>query len=59
MDVDKNQLIAICDNLFQVVEIWKFFTDLEEVASVIYDKDTFWGSQITEEEKERWQKNKF
>ena len=58
MDVDNHQLIAVCNNLFQVIELRKFFIELEEVASLIHDKETYWGVHITEEEKKRHEAKK-
>ena len=50
--VDNNQMIALANNVLQVMEVRKFACDMEQVLKVEYDKKTFPGYHITEEERD-------
>ncbi|CAI2381155.1 unnamed protein product [Moneuplotes crassus] len=50
--VDNNQMIALANNVLQVMEVRKFACNMEQVLKVEYDKKTFPGYHITEEERE-------
>ena len=54
--VDKNQMIALASNVMQVMEIRRFAWDMEHVLKVEYDKKTFPGLHISEEEREEIEK---
>ena len=49
--VDNNQMIAIANNIKELIEIRKFAVQMEEVLKVEYDKSSFPGKYITEEER--------
>ena len=51
--VDKNQMIALAGNVLQVMEVRKFACDMEQVLKVEYDKKTFPGLHISEEERDK------
>mgnify|MGYP000710583146 CR=1 FL=1 len=44
------QMIAIANNLREVIEIRKFAVNMKEVLSVDYEQNRFAGHYITEEE---------
>ena len=50
--VDNNQMIALAQNVLQVMEVRKFFCNLEQTLKVEYDKKTFPGFHISEEERD-------
>ena len=50
--VDNNQMIALAQNVLQVMEVRKFFCGLEQILKVEYDKKTFPGFHISEEERD-------
>ena len=50
--VDNNQMIALANNVLQVMEVRKFACDMDQVLKVEYDKKTFPGFHITEDERE-------
>ena len=49
--VDKNQMIAVANNIKELIEIRKFATQMEQVLKVEYEKTSFPGKYITEEER--------
>lgn len=49
--IDKNQMIAVANNIKELIEIRKFAIQMEEVLKVEYDKTSFPGRYITEEER--------
>ncbi len=49
--IDKNQMIAIANNIKELIEIRKFATQMEQVLKVEYEKTNFPGKYITEEER--------
>ena len=51
--VENNQMIAIANNILQVMEVRKFAQDMEQVLKVEYDKKIFRGYHISEEEREK------
>ena len=51
--VDKNQLIAVANNIKELIEIRKFAVQMESVLKVEYEKTSFPGKYITEEEREK------
>ena len=51
MGVDKNQMIAVANNIKELIEIRKFATQMEAVLKVEYEKTVFPGKYITEEER--------
>ena len=53
-----NQMIAIANNVVQVMEVRKFAWDMEQVLKVEYDKKTFEGYHISEEEREKLDQEK-
>lgn len=50
--VDEQQMIALASNVMQVMEVRRFACDMEQVLKVEYDKKTFRGLHISEEEQE-------
>ena len=44
-------MIAIANNIKELIEIRKFAVQMEEVLKVEYDKSSFPGKYITEEER--------
>ena len=48
---DRNQMVAIANNIHELLEIRKFATQMEEVLYIEYDKTKFAGKYITEEER--------
>ena len=44
-------MIAIANNIKELIEIRKFAVQMEEVLKVEYDKTSFPGKYITEEER--------
>lgn len=46
-------MIAIANNIKELIEIRKFACQMEEVLKVEYDKSSFPGKYITEEEREK------
>ena len=44
-------MIAVANNIKELVEIRKFASQMEEVLKIEYDKSTFPGKYITEEER--------
>ena len=50
--VDEHQMIALASNVMQVMEVRRFACDMEQVLKVEYDKKTFPGLHISEEERE-------
>ena len=51
--VDNNQLIAVANNIKELIEIRKFATQMESVLKVEYEKTSFPGKYITDEEREK------
>ena len=49
--VDNNQLIAVANNIKELIEIRKFATQMESVLKVEYEKTSFPGKYITDEER--------
>ena len=49
--VDKNQMIAVANNIKELIEIRKFATQMEQVLKVEYEKTSFPGKYITEAER--------
>ena len=49
--VDNNQMIAVANNIKELIEIRKFATQMEAVLKVEYEKTSFPGKHITEEER--------
>ena len=49
--IDNNQMIAVANNIKELIEIRKFAVQMEEVLKVEYDKSSFPGKYITEEER--------
>ena len=49
--IDANQMIAVANNIKELIEIRKFAVQMEEVLKVEYDKTSFPGKYITEEER--------
>lgn len=49
-------MIALCENVLQVVELRRFLLDLDEIANVVHDKETYWGNKITKKERKKWEK---
>ena len=41
--VEDDQLIAICNNLIQVIELRKFVLEMDQVLNIIHDKETYWS----------------
>ena len=46
-----NQMIAIANNIKELIEIRKFMTQMEEVLKIEYDKSKFVGKYVTKEER--------
>ncbi len=51
--VDNNQMIAVANNIKELIEIRKFATQMESVLKVEYEKTSFPGKYITDEEREK------
>ena len=51
--VDNNQMIAVANNIKELIEIRKFAVQMESVLKVEYEKTSFPGKYITEEEREK------
>ena len=51
--VDNNQMIAVANTIKELIEIRKFAVNMEEVLKVEYDKTSFPGKYITEEERKK------
>ena len=49
--IDNNQMIAVANNIKELIEIRKFATQMEQVLKVEYEKSNFPGKYITEEER--------
>ena len=49
--IDKNQMIAVANNIKELIEIRKFAVQMEQVLKVEYEKSSFPGKYITEEER--------
>ncbi len=49
--VDNNQMIAVANNIKELIEIRKFACQMESVLKVEYEKTSFPGKYITEEER--------
>ena len=49
--VDNNQLIAVANNIKELIEIRKFATQMESVLKVEYEKTSFPGKYISDEER--------
>ena len=49
--VDNNQMIAVANNIKELIEIRKFAVQMESVLKVEYEKTAFPGKYITEEER--------
>ena len=49
--VDNNQMIAVANNIKELIEIRKFAVQMESVLKVEYEKTSFPGKYITEEER--------
>jgi len=49
--VDDTQMIAIANNIKELIEIRKFACQMEEVLKVEYDKTVFPGKYVTDEER--------
>ena len=46
-----NQMIAIANNIKELIEIRKFMTQMEEVLSIEYDKSKFVGKYVSKQER--------
>ena len=46
-------MIAVANNIKELIEIRKFATQMEQVLKVEYEKSSFPGKYITEEEREK------
>ena len=44
-------MIAIANNIKELIEIRKFMTQMEEVLKIEYDKSKFVGKYVTKEER--------
>ena len=51
--VDNNQMIAVANNIKELIEIRKFAVQMESVLKVEYEKTSFPGKYITDEEREK------
>ena len=51
--IDNNQMIAIANNIKELIEIRKFAVQMEQVLKVEYEKTSFPGKYITEEERKK------
>ena len=49
--IEGNQMIAVANNIKELIEIRKFATQMESVLKVEYEKTSFPGKYITEEER--------
>ena len=49
--VEGNQMIAVANNIKELIEIRKFAVQMESVLKVEYEKTSFPGRHITEEER--------
>ncbi len=49
--VDNNQMIAVANNIKELIEIRKFAVQMEATLKVEYEKTSFPGKYITEEER--------
>ena len=50
---DKNQMIAVANNIKELIEIRKFACNMEAVLKVEYEKTSFPGKYITDEERKK------
>ena len=49
-------MIALCDNLMQVVELRRILLDIDEVATLMHDKETYYGNKLTKKERRKLEK---
>lgn len=54
--VEDNQMIALCDNLMQVVELRRILLNMEEIQSLTHDKETYYGTKLSAKERKRLEK---
>lgn len=50
---ERNQMVAVANTIRELIEIRKFATNMEEVLSISYDKSTFVGKYVTDEERKK------